>query len=230
MTSVAPAEALLSFENVRFSYRKRRRLVPVLSDVSFTVAIGERLAVVGSSGGGKSTLLELASGILQPDSGRITFGDSEMSSLNEESRAQIRLDHIGLVHQDFQLLENLTAIQNVAVPLRLRGTAKSEALAAAENALAELGLSGRASHHPKELSGGERQRVALARALIGEPQLILADEPTGSLDTHLRDAAVEILLTACEGRALIIVTHDPAVAAKASHRVFEMADGSLRAA
>ncbi|MBU3975427.1 ABC transporter ATP-binding protein [Propionicimonas sp.] len=230
MTSSAPAEVLLNFENVRFSYRKRGKAVPVLSDVNLSLAAGERLAVVGSSGGGKSTLLELASGILQPDAGRILFGDTEVSSLKEESRAKIRLDHIGLVHQDFKLLDNLTAAQNVAVPLRLRGQGKSEALAAAGRALAELGLSSRASHYPKELSGGERQRVALARALIGEPKLVLADEPTGSLDTHLRDAAVEILLAACAGRALIIVTHDAAVATKAAHRVLEMIGGNLRAA
>lgn len=224
------SEVLVRFERVAFSHHKRGRELAVLKDVSFDLRPGERLAVVGSSGGGKSTLLEIASGILQPKSGRVVFDGQEVSGLTEEERARLRLDSIGFVHQDFKLIDGLSAAQNVAVPLRLRGIKKAEALQRAEVALGKLGLADRASHFPKELSGGEQQRVAIARALIGEPKLVLADEPTGALDANLRDAAVEILLSACADRALIIVTHDAAVAAKTAHRVLEMVDGSLRAA
>lgn len=134
---------------------------------------------------------------------------------------------MAVIYQDFQLLDNLTAAQNVAIPLRLRGERKGAALKKAEESLVKLGLASRCRHYPRELSGGEQQRVAIARALVGEPQLVLADEPTGSLDTQLRDEAVSLLMSSCAGRAMIVVTHDPAVATAVGHHVLMLQDGNL---
>ncbi len=228
MTPSNTVTQLLRFDDVSFSYRKRGKDLPVLHGVNFGIRAEERLAIVGPSGGGKSTLLQIASGISQASSGAVTFDGHDLSALREEARAQIRLEHMAVIYQDFRLLDNLTAAQNVAIPLRLRGERVGSALKKAEHALAKLGLSSRCGHYPKELSGGEQQRVAIARALVGEPQLILADEPTGSLDTQLRDEAVSLLMSSCTGKAMIVVTHDPTVATAIGDRVLKLQNGNLQ--
>jgi predicted ABC-type transport system involved in lysophospholipase L1 biosynthesis ATPase subunit len=199
----------------------------VLEHVDLEVGSTERIAIMGRSGGGKSTLLDLACGILRPDAGEVRLCGQTLATLSDDSIARLRLAAIGFIHQDFELIESISAAENVAVPLRLTGVRKREAVDRAEGALAALGLSGRSKHRPGELSGGERQRVAVARAIVGRPQLILADEPTGSLDAELRDDALDLILDACQDKALVLVTHDPEVADRVATRTLRLNQGKL---
>jgi ABC-type lipoprotein export system ATPase subunit len=201
--------------------RARRR---VLDGVSLSVATGEVVAVFGRSGSGKSTLLHLLGGLDRPDAGSISLAGERLTGRGGRALARLRLHHVGFVFQQFQLIEECSGAENVLLPTRLPGAPAGGARRAAE-LIEELGLSHVADHLPHELSGGEQQRFALARALVNGPELILADEPTGSLDTE-NGAAVLELLRGLAGRAVVIVTHEPEAAAIAD-RVVHLSDGRL---
>jgi ABC-type lipoprotein export system ATPase subunit len=216
---------VLHAERLVKSVGEGRAARTVLDDVSLAVETDEVVAVVGRSGTGKSTLLHVLGGLDAPDSGRITVGGERLTGRRGGALARIRLRHIGFVFQQFQLIEELTGRENVLVPTRLPGAPGGGARRAAE-LIDELGLSDVADHRPHELSGGEQQRFAIARALVNNPQVILADEPTGSLDAA--NAAVVLgLLANLPGRAVVIVTHEPDTAAIASRRL-ALEDGVLR--
>jgi ABC-type lipoprotein export system ATPase subunit len=201
--------------------RARRR---VLDGVSLSVAQDEVVAVLGRSGSGKSTLLHLLGGLDRPDSGQITLAGERLTGRSARALARLRLHHVGFVFQQFQLIDECSGAENVLLPTRLPGAPAGGARRAAR-LIDELGLSAVADHLPHELSGGEQQRFALARALVNGPELILADEPTGSLDTD-NGAAVLELLRGLRGRAVVIVTHEPEAAAIAD-RVLHLVDGRL---
>jgi putative ABC transport system ATP-binding protein len=202
------------------------RAVDVLSDVTLEVPAGQFLAIAGPSGSGKSTLLGLIAGLDQPTSGRIEVAGMEITGLDEDALARFRRDQVGYVFQSFHLIPTLTAQENVAVPLELAGEA--DAIARAAALLGEVGLAGRAHHYPVQLSGGEQQRVAVARALARRPAILLADEPTGNLDSATGKQIIDLLVTANRrhGRTLVLVTHDAALAAHAD-RVVTLADGRI---
>jgi putative ABC transport system ATP-binding protein len=202
------------------------RAVDVLTDVSLEVPAGQFVAIAGPSGSGKSTLLGLIAGLDQPTAGRIEVAGTEITGLDEDALARFRRDHVGYVFQSFHLIPTLTAQENVAVPLELAGEADVIARAAA--LLGEVGLAGRAHHYPVQLSGGEQQRVAVARALARRPAILLADEPTGNLDSATGKQIIDLLVAANRhlGRTLVLVTHDAALAAHAD-RVVTLADGRI---
>lgn len=185
----------------------------ILHGVDFTVQAGSTLAIVGASGSGKSTLLGLLAGLDTPSAGTVKLDGADIFALDEDGRAGLRKDKLGFVFQSFQLLSHLTALENVMLPLELRGD--SNARAKSEAMLARVGLSSRLKHYPKYLSGGEQQRVALARAFVSEPPLLFADEPTGSLDAATGEAVIRLMFELNREResTLVLVTHDPAIAA-----------------
>ncbi|MFT3806245.1 ABC transporter ATP-binding protein [Arenimonas sp.] len=209
---------------------KRVRLpdheLTILHDVSFSIAAGEAVAVVGASGSGKSTLLSLLAGLDVPSSGSVTLDGTELSALDEDGRARVRGEKVGFVFQNFQLLPALTALENVMLPLELRG--ERDAASPARDILAKVGLGERLDHYPRQLSGGEQQRVAIARAFVTRPALLFADEPTGNLDTATGRSIVEQLfdLNAQRGTTLILVTHDERLAARCN-RILRLAAGRL---
>ena len=200
--------------------------VTILDGVTLAVPVGQFLAVTGPSGSGKSTLLGLIAGLDRPTSGSIAVDGRELASLDEDALARLRRDTIGYVFQSFHLIPTLTALENVAVPLELAGAADPAGQAAA--LLAELGLAGRVHHYPAQLSGGEQQRVALARAVANRPALLLADEPTGNLDSVTGAQIIDLLVAwnRQRGGTLVMVTHDPALACHAD-RVVELRDGRV---
>lgn len=185
----------------------------ILEDVNFTLQTGATLAIVGASGSGKSTLLGLLAGLDTPTSGTVRIHGQDLFALDEDGRAALRMRDLGFVFQSFQLLSHLTALENVMLPLELRG--QSGAREAARAMLERVGLGARLTHYPRYLSGGEQQRVALARAFVCQPPLLLADEPTGSLDAATGDAVIKLMfeLNREHGSTLVLVTHDPAIAA-----------------
>ncbi len=191
----------------------------ILQPVDLTIAAGERCAIVGPSGSGKTTLLALLAGLDLPSAGRLWLADRELTALDEDARAALRREQVGFVFQNFQLLGSLSALDNVALPLELRGDA--DARARAREMLARVGLAERARHYPPTLSGGEQQRVALARAFVGRPQVLFADEPTGSLDRASAEAVLELMfeLNRAAGTTLVVVTHDDALAARVDRRL-----------
>jgi putative ABC transport system ATP-binding protein len=199
----------------------------ILDDVNLAVAPGETLAIVGASGSGKSTLLGILAGLDTPSSGSVSLHGGDLFSLDEDGRAALRQRHLGFVFQSFQLLPHLTALENVMLALELRGEAKARTRAAAM--LDRVGLGSRLGHYPKFLSGGEQQRVALARAFVTEPPLLMADEPTGSLDAASGAAVIELMfaMNRERGSTLVMVTHDRAVAALCE-RTVTMAAGRLQ--
>src|SRR4249920_1317204 len=209
---------------------KRVRLpdheLTILRDVSFTIRSGEAVAIVGASGSGKSTLLSLMAGLDVPSEGSVSLDGVSLSSLDEDGRAAIRGEKVGFVFQSFQLLPALTALENVMLPLELRGD--RSALAASRRILERVGLGERLEHYPRQLSGGEQQRVALARAFVTEPDLLFADEPTGNLDTDTGRAIIELLfeLNAQSGTTLVLVTHDERIAERCG-RILRLAAGRL---
>jgi len=202
------------------------RGVDVLTGVSLDVPAGQFLAIAGPSGSGKSTLLGLIAGLDQPTAGRIEVAGVDITALDEDALARFRRDHVGYVFQSFHLLPTLTAQENVAVPLELAGEAGAADRAAA--LLAEVGLAERAHHYPVQLSGGEQQRVAVARAMARRPTLLLADEPTGNLDSATGKQIIELLVGMNRrlGSTLVLVTHDTALAAHAD-RVVTLRDGRI---
>jgi putative ABC transport system ATP-binding protein len=198
----------------------------ILDGVGFDIARGEVVAVVGASGSGKSTLLSLLAGLDVPSSGSVDLDGEPVSGLDEDGRARVRGDKVGFVFQNFQLLPSLTALENVMLPLELRGDADVEAPARAM--LAKVGLGERLHHYPRQLSGGEQQRVALARAFVTGPSLLFADEPTGNLDTRTGQAIIELLfaMNADAGTTLVLVTHDDHLASRC-HRTLRLDGGRL---
>ena len=186
----------------------------ILDDVAVTIHRGESVAVVGPSGSGKSTLLSLLAGLDAPTSGTVDVDGAPLSALDEDGRARVRAEKVGFVFQNFQLLPSLTALENVMLPLELRGDADAEGPARA--ILARVGLGERLGHYPRQLSGGEQQRVAVARAFVTGPSLLFADEPTGNLDTATGQAIIELLfaLNQDAGTTLVLVTHDEHLAAR----------------
>ncbi|MFT4256845.1 MAG: ABC transporter ATP-binding protein [Pseudoxanthomonas sp.] len=209
---------------------KRVRLpageLTILDGVAFDIAHGEIVAVVGASGSGKSTLLSLLAGLDTPSSGRVLLDGEEISALDEDGRARVRGDKVGFVFQNFQLLPSLTALENVMLPLELRGDA--DAASPARKMLEKVGLGERLDHYPRQLSGGEQQRVALARSFVTAPSILFADEPTGNLDTCTGEAVIELLfaMNAEAGTTLVLVTHDERLAARC-HRRLRIEGGRL---
>ena len=191
----------------------------ILHEVDFSVAAGQTLAIVGASGSGKSTLLSLIPGLDTPTTGTVHLGGVDIFALDEDARAALRARQVGFVFQSFQLLANLTALENVMLPLELAG--RRDARAAARRMLERVGLGERLGHYPRVLSGGEQQRVALARAFVVEPAVLLADEPTGSLDHATGERVMQLMfdLNREHGTTLVLVTHDPAIAARCERRI-----------
>jgi putative ABC transport system ATP-binding protein len=191
----------------------------ILEDVSFSIAPGEAVAVVGASGSGKSTLLALLAGLDVPSQGSVRLAGSLLSALDEDGRARMRASRVGFVFQSFQLLPSLTALENAMLPLELAGRRDAETPARA--ILDKVGLGQRLGHYPRQLSGGEQQRVALARAFVTEPELLFADEPTGNLDTATGSAIVDLLfdLNRDHGTTLVLVTHDERLAARCGRQL-----------
>jgi putative ABC transport system ATP-binding protein len=191
----------------------------ILHEISFSVAAGETVAIVGASGSGKSTLLGLLAGLDQPSSGSVTLAGEALAGLDEDARAMLRGRLLGFVFQSFQLLPSLTALENVMLPLELAGNANARV--EANIWLERVGLAHRLRHYPKHLSGGEQQRVALARAFAPKPKLVLADEPTGNLDAETGHQIIELMfaINAERGTTLILVTHDEEIAARCGRRL-----------
>ncbi|HET9971596.1 MAG TPA: ABC transporter ATP-binding protein [Streptosporangiaceae bacterium] len=218
--------SLLELQGVSKSYGEGSALVNALYEVSLSVCQGEMVAVMGPSGSGKTTLLTIAGTLEEPSRGEVLVGGQPIRAMSRAAKARLRRRTIGYVFQDFNLLPGLTAAENVTLPLELDGTPARKARAAALRSLDGLGLAERASHYPDQLSGGERQRVAIARATVGERQLVLADEPSGALDSVNGEAVMQLLHDACKkaGMAAVVVTHDGHLASWADH-VMYLRDG-----
>jgi putative ABC transport system ATP-binding protein len=219
---------MLEVEDVTKSYRQGRREVHAVRGVSLRVEPGEMVVLLGPSGSGKSTLLHLLGGLDRPTTGRVRFEGRDLAGLPDDELTRLRRDRIGHVFQFFNLLPTLTAAENVALPLLLGGARDRDASATARAALAEVGLSERADHYPEEMSGGEQQRAAIARALAVKPSVLLADEPTGNLDSATGGEVLRTLrgLTADGSRAIVMVTHDESAARIGDRRV-RLRDGRI---
>jgi len=202
--------------------------VTALRGVSFVISEGERVAIMGPSGAGKSTLLNVICGLDDPSSGSIFFDGNDLAKLNDDKRTRLRREKIGMIFQTFNLLPTLTGIENVALPLRLKGAALRSANEKAVAMLERVGLGGRKEHRPDEMSGGERQRVAIARALIFDPPVLLADEPTGNLDSHTGNEVLHLLddLHSEFDTTIILVTHDDHAAAHCDRHI-SLLDGEI---
>lgn len=201
-------QTILSVQNLSKTYESAGRTLTVLENISFEVERGASLSIVGPSGSGKTTLLGLCAGLDRASSGHVVLNQIPIDHLNEDERARIRNLYVGFVFQNFQLLPTLTALENVMVPLELRGDKKARDRAI--ELLEKVGLGNRGSHYPSQLSGGEQQRVSIARAFSNEPKILFADEPTGNLDAETSEKVVELLfeLNREAGTTLVLVTHD----------------------
>lgn len=220
---------IVQAKNLSKSFSDGKLKVQVLSNIDLIVAAGESVAIIGRSGSGKSTLLHLLGGLDKPSNGKVILADQDLDELSEKTRCELRNKKLGFVYQFHHLLPEFTALENVAMPLLLRGDLTiKEAMAESEIILEKVGLSNRLEHKVGELSGGERQRVAIARALATKPACVLADEPTGNLDQHTAEVVLEKMLDLKNEyqTSLIIVTHDRNIANKMD-RVLTLADGKL---
>jgi putative ABC transport system ATP-binding protein len=218
--------SLLELRGVSKTYGQGAGEVHALHEVDLTVDAGTMVAVMGPSGSGKSTLLTIAGSLEEPDSGEVLVAGHALARMSPNAKARLRRRTIGYVFQDFNLLPGLTAAENVSLPLELDGVPARKARAVGLRALEELGLAGRAAQYPDQLSGGERQRVAIARAVVGERRLLLADEPSGALDSANAEAVMRLVHDACKngGMAAVVVTHDAQLASWAD-RVVSLRDG-----
>jgi len=224
----ASSAPILHCQQLGMTYTEGPNDVEVLSGINLTIEEGERIAIIGASGSGKSTLLHLLGGLDLPTRGSVWINGQEMSGVSDKRRGDIRNQYLGFVYQFHHLLPEFTAIENVAMPLLIRGVDSIEAKQAASELLSEIGLSHRLQHRPIELSGGERQRAAIARALVTEPSAVLADEPTGNLDEKTAQTVFEMMLELNQriGTSLIMVTHDTSLAAKMD-KVYHLENGTL---
>jgi putative ABC transport system ATP-binding protein len=213
------AEPVLKAEKVTKQVSSPEGTLTIVAEVDLNIASAETVAIIGASGAGKSTLLALLAGLDEPSSGRIWLNGQELTSLDEDGRAAVRANHVGFVFQSFHLVPSLTAIENVMLPLELAG--KRNAREAAATALAQVNLSPRRAHYPRQLSGGEQQRVAIARAFVTNPAVLFADEPTGNLDAITGERIIELLfeLNRAAQTTLVVVTHDVAIAQRCSRTV-----------
>jgi putative ABC transport system ATP-binding protein len=219
-------EAIIAVEHVSKRVQDTSGVLTILDDIDFSLQAQESAAIVGASGSGKSTLLAIIAGLDTPSEGRVRLAGHDLFALDEDARAAVRAEKLGFVFQSFQLMGNLTALENVMLPLELRGS--PDARAQATEMLARVGLGERLGHYPKVLSGGEQQRVALARAFVVKPAVLLADEPTGSLDFATGEKVMALMfdLNRELGTTLVLVTHDRAIAARC-HREITIAAGRL---
>ena len=222
-------QIILSVEHLRQSFAIGRERLEVIRDVNLQVRPGERLAIVGASGQGKSTLMHLMGGLERPSGGRVRILGQEVYKLSESARSRLRNQSVGFVYQLHRLLPEFTALENVLLPLLIRRVPRRSVEPWGKEILTRVGLSERLDHKPGMLSGGERQRVALARALVTRPALLLADEPTGNLDSESAESVHQLMLDLNQelGTALVIVTHEPALAAY-MERVLRLQDGVLQ--
>lgn len=222
------AKMVLRCDSLERSFQLGPEQLQILKGVSLNVLAGERIAIMGASGAGKSTLLNMLGALDEPDGGEIWIAGRQVNGLSEAERARLRNQSLGFVFQFHHLLPEFSALENVSMPLWLRGQSKKIAAEVAHETLASVGLANRQHHKPSELSGGERQRVAIARAIAGDPEVLMMDEPTGNLDRDNATRVIELIeqLNQRTGCALILVTHDPQIAAHMD-RQFELVDGLL---
>jgi len=227
----ASTTTILRCQQLGMTYTEGPNNVEVLKAINLQIEKGERIAIIGKSGSGKSTLLHLLGGLDLPSTGSVWIDGQEMSGVSDKRRGEIRNQYLGFVYQFHHLLPEFTAIENVAMPLFIRGIDEATAKAKASEILSEMGLGHRLDHRPVELSGGERQRAAIARALVTEPNVVLADEPTGNLDEVTAQTVFEMMLELNQriGTALVMVTHDPNLAAKMD-KIYHLESGVLRLA
>ncbi len=220
--------AILQTQQLTRQFKSGDKILTVVNNVSFEIEEGTSTAIVGPSGSGKTTLLGLSAGLDRPTSGTVILNKTELSPLSEDERAEVRNKHVGFVFQTFQLVPTLTALENVMVPLELRGEATKEVRERAMQLLTEVGLGDRTHHYPTQLSGGEQQRVAVARAFINQPKILFADEPTGNLDTETGEHIERLIfeLNEKEGTTLILVTHDLELADKCD-RIIKIKNGEI---
>src|SRR5512133_2749870 len=213
------SDPIISVEHVYTSVTDSTGTLDILRDIDFTLAPRETAAIVGASGSGKSTLLSIIAGLDTPTRGTVRLDGADLFAIDEDARAALRARKVGFVFQSFQLLANLTALENVMLPLELAG--RKDSRKAASDMMARVGLSERLGHYPRVLSGGEQQRVALARAFVVQPSVLLADEPTGSLDFATGETVMELMfdLNREQGTTLVLVTHDTAIAQRCQRRI-----------
>lgn len=216
------------FHSFKIGKKGRENEIPVLKKISLSVKKGEIACVVGRSGSGKSTLLNLISGYISPTKGQIVIEGTDVTSFNEKEWARFRLEHFGFIFQSFQLIPGLTTYENIELPLSLKGVGKAERKTRVEDMLKRVGLENHSGHYPNELSGGQQQRVSIARALILNPSIILADEPTGSLDSETEEEVLSFIkqLNRERGITFIIITHDDEVASIADTK-YHLHDGAF---
>jgi putative ABC transport system ATP-binding protein len=220
-------ETLVQLSNVTKRYGPTST-EPALSGITLEIPAGQVTAVMGPSGSGKSTLLNLIAGLDRPTSGSVTLDGVQVSRLSESALARYRRQEIGLIFQFFNLLNNLNALDNVVIPAELAGVPRKQALERGRQLLEQLGIAGEARKYPAQLSGGERQRVAVARAIINRPALLLADEPTGALDSHSGEQVMDLLADLNRGgQTILLVTHDPRIAQRYASDVIRLVDGQL---
>jgi len=225
--AASAAAPVIELAGIRKTYASGRFAVDALRGIDLSIGPGELVAIMGPSGSGKTTLMEILGCLLQPSAGSYRFRGTPVESITPDGLAALRGRDIGFVFQSFNLLPRLSAVENVELPLGYRAVPRRERRRRAEHALERVGLGARGRHRPAELSGGERQRVAIARALVNDPAVVLADEPTGNLDTHTGEAILELLTSLKrDGATVVMVTHDPRIGERVE-RLVEIRDGRI---